>query len=50
MDALELALSCSSLYKLTCKAGRDGELSSSSESSHILNLQTSPLSNQELQL
>uniref|UniRef100_A0AAY4C701 Oxysterol-binding protein n=1 Tax=Denticeps clupeoides TaxID=299321 RepID=A0AAY4C701_9TELE len=30
MDALELALSCSSLYKLTSKAGRDGEQSSSS--------------------
>ncbi|XP_041917201.1 oxysterol-binding protein-related protein 5-like isoform X2 [Alosa sapidissima] len=50
MDALELALSCSSLYKLTCKAGRDGDLSSSSESSHILNLHGSPLSAQELQL
>ncbi|XP_063045348.1 oxysterol-binding protein-related protein 5-like [Engraulis encrasicolus] len=50
MDALELALSCSSLYKLTCKAGRDGELSSSSDSSHILNLHATPLSAQELQL
>uniref|UniRef100_A0A8C7FWZ1 Oxysterol-binding protein n=1 Tax=Oncorhynchus kisutch TaxID=8019 RepID=A0A8C7FWZ1_ONCKI len=38
MDALELALSCSSLYKLTAKAGRDGDLSTSSESSHILQL------------
>ncbi|KAG5839090.1 hypothetical protein ANANG_G00201240 [Anguilla anguilla] len=38
MDALEIALSCSSLYRLTSKAGRDGELSGSSESSHILSL------------
>uniref|UniRef100_A0A8B9HMK7 Oxysterol-binding protein n=1 Tax=Astyanax mexicanus TaxID=7994 RepID=A0A8B9HMK7_ASTMX len=38
MDALELALSCSSLYKLTTKTCRDGDLSSSSESSHILQL------------
>uniref|UniRef100_A0A667XFK9 Oxysterol binding protein like 5 n=1 Tax=Myripristis murdjan TaxID=586833 RepID=A0A667XFK9_9TELE len=38
MDALELALSCSSLYKLTAKAGREGDISTSSESSHILNL------------
>uniref|UniRef100_A0A672MIR5 Oxysterol-binding protein n=1 Tax=Sinocyclocheilus grahami TaxID=75366 RepID=A0A672MIR5_SINGR len=38
MDALELALSCSSLSKMTAKSGRDGDLSSSSESSHILQL------------
>uniref|UniRef100_A0A8C5GCQ1 Oxysterol-binding protein n=1 Tax=Gouania willdenowi TaxID=441366 RepID=A0A8C5GCQ1_GOUWI len=38
MDALELALSCSSLYKLTAKHGREGDLSTSSESSHILHL------------
>uniref|UniRef100_A0A8D3DPZ4 Oxysterol-binding protein n=1 Tax=Scophthalmus maximus TaxID=52904 RepID=A0A8D3DPZ4_SCOMX len=38
MDALELALSCSSLYKRTAKAGREGDISTSSESSHILHL------------
>uniref|UniRef100_A0A4W6EQ84 Oxysterol binding protein like 5 n=1 Tax=Lates calcarifer TaxID=8187 RepID=A0A4W6EQ84_LATCA len=38
MDALELALSCSSLYKLTAKAEREGDISTSSESSHILHL------------
>uniref|UniRef100_A0A8P4KSG0 Oxysterol-binding protein n=1 Tax=Dicentrarchus labrax TaxID=13489 RepID=A0A8P4KSG0_DICLA len=38
MDALELALSCSSLYKLTAKAGREADISTSSESSHILHL------------
>ncbi|XP_053337856.1 oxysterol-binding protein-related protein 5 [Clarias gariepinus] len=49
MDALELALSCSSLYKLTAKCCRDGDLSSSSESSHILQLlQSTALSDQEL--
>ncbi|XP_062847052.1 oxysterol-binding protein-related protein 5 [Trichomycterus rosablanca] len=49
MDALELALSCSSLYKLTAKSCRDGDLSSSSESSHILQLlQSTALSDQEL--
>ncbi|TSK45851.1 Oxysterol-binding protein-related protein 5 [Bagarius yarrelli] len=48
MDALELALSCSSLYKLTAKSCRDGDLSSSSESSHILQiLQSTALSDQE---
>uniref|UniRef100_A0A3B4V9P1 Oxysterol-binding protein n=1 Tax=Seriola dumerili TaxID=41447 RepID=A0A3B4V9P1_SERDU len=31
MDALELALSCSSLYKLTAKAGREGDISTSSD-------------------
>uniref|UniRef100_A0A669DJ21 Oxysterol-binding protein n=1 Tax=Oreochromis niloticus TaxID=8128 RepID=A0A669DJ21_ORENI len=36
MDALELALSCSSLYKLTAKAGKEGDISTTSESSHIL--------------
>uniref|UniRef100_A0A8B9HNT6 Oxysterol-binding protein n=2 Tax=Astyanax mexicanus TaxID=7994 RepID=A0A8B9HNT6_ASTMX len=49
MDALELALSCSSLYKLTTKTCRDGDLSSSSESSHILQLlQSTALSDHEL--
>lgn len=49
MDALELALSCSSLYKLTAKSCKDGDLSSSSESSHILQLlQSTALSDQEL--
>ncbi|KAJ8252590.1 hypothetical protein COCON_G00219020 [Conger conger] len=49
MDALEIALSCSSLYKLTAKAGRDGDLSCSSESSHILHLlQGAALSEHEL--
>uniref|UniRef100_A0A8C1XDH7 Oxysterol-binding protein n=1 Tax=Cyprinus carpio TaxID=7962 RepID=A0A8C1XDH7_CYPCA len=38
MDALELALSCSSLSKMSAKSGRDGDLSGSSESSHILQL------------
>lgn len=38
MDALELALSCSSLYKLTAKTGREADISMSSESSHILHL------------
>ncbi|CAG01146.1 unnamed protein product, partial [Tetraodon nigroviridis] len=38
MDALELALSCSSLYKLTAKTGREADISMSSESSHILQL------------
>ncbi|KAM6961162.1 oxysterol-binding protein-related protein 5 isoform 2-T2 [Aplochiton taeniatus] len=49
MDALELALSCSSLYKLTAKTGRDGDISTSSESSHILHLlQSTALSDTEL--
>lgn len=49
MDALELALSCSSLYKLTAKAGKEGEFSTSSESSHILHLlQSTALSDTEL--
>uniref|UniRef100_A0A9J7Z3J9 Oxysterol-binding protein n=1 Tax=Cyprinus carpio carpio TaxID=630221 RepID=A0A9J7Z3J9_CYPCA len=49
MDALELALSCFSLSKMTAKSGRDGDLSSSSESSHILQLlQSSPLTDQDL--
>uniref|UniRef100_A0A8C3B225 Oxysterol-binding protein n=1 Tax=Cyclopterus lumpus TaxID=8103 RepID=A0A8C3B225_CYCLU len=38
MDALELALSCSSLYKLTAKGGKEGDIITSSESSHILHL------------
>uniref|UniRef100_A0A1A8MVA2 Oxysterol-binding protein n=2 Tax=Nothobranchius pienaari TaxID=704102 RepID=A0A1A8MVA2_9TELE len=49
MDALEIALSCSSLYKLTAKAGKEGDISMSSESSHLLHLlQTSPLTETEL--
>uniref|UniRef100_A0A671XEX8 Oxysterol-binding protein n=1 Tax=Sparus aurata TaxID=8175 RepID=A0A671XEX8_SPAAU len=49
MDALELALSCSSLYKLTAKAGREADISTSSESSHILHLlQSTALSDTEL--
>lgn len=49
MDALELALSCSSLYKLTAKSGKEGEFSSSAESSHILHLlQSTALSDSEL--
>ena len=49
MDALELALSCSSLYKLTAKPGKEGDISMSSESSHILHLlQSSPLTDTEL--
>ncbi|XP_037539344.1 oxysterol-binding protein-related protein 5 [Nematolebias whitei] len=50
MDALELALSCSSLYKLTAKAGKEGDISISPESRHILHLlQSSPLTDAELQ-
>uniref|UniRef100_A0A4W6EKU2 Oxysterol binding protein like 5 n=1 Tax=Lates calcarifer TaxID=8187 RepID=A0A4W6EKU2_LATCA len=49
MDALELALSCSSLYKLTAKAEREGDISTSSESSHILHLlQSTALTDTEL--
>uniref|UniRef100_A0A8C1HL57 Oxysterol-binding protein n=1 Tax=Cyprinus carpio carpio TaxID=630221 RepID=A0A8C1HL57_CYPCA len=49
MDALELALSCSSLSKMSAKSGRDGDLSGSSESSHILQLlQSSALTDQDL--
>ncbi|XP_054864978.1 oxysterol-binding protein-related protein 8 isoform X4 [Amphiprion ocellaris] len=49
MDALELALSCSSLYKLTAKAGKEGDISMSSESSHILHLlQSTALTDTEL--
>uniref|UniRef100_A0A672QXW9 Oxysterol-binding protein n=1 Tax=Sinocyclocheilus grahami TaxID=75366 RepID=A0A672QXW9_SINGR len=49
MDALELALSCSSLSKMTAKSGRDGDQSGSSESSHILQLlQSSALIDQDL--
>ncbi|XP_039592849.1 oxysterol-binding protein-related protein 5 isoform X3 [Polypterus senegalus] len=50
MDALELALSCSSLYKLSSsKQVKDVDLNCSSDSSHILNLlQSSNLSDQEL--
>uniref|UniRef100_A0A669CB64 Oxysterol-binding protein n=1 Tax=Oreochromis niloticus TaxID=8128 RepID=A0A669CB64_ORENI len=44
MDALELALSCSSLYKLTAKAGKEGDISTTSESSHILHLLQSTIS------
>ncbi|XP_061577437.1 oxysterol-binding protein-related protein 5 isoform X2 [Cololabis saira] len=50
MDALELALNCSSLYKLTAKAGKEGDISVSTDSSHILQLlQSSPLTDTELQ-
>lgn len=49
MDALELALSCSSLYKLTAKAGKEGDISTTSESSHILHLlQSTALTDTEL--
>ncbi|TRY77596.1 hypothetical protein DNTS_024420, partial [Danionella cerebrum] len=49
MDALELALSCSSLSKMASKSSRDGDVSSSSESSHILQLlQCSALADHEL--
>ncbi|XP_017274523.1 oxysterol-binding protein-related protein 5 isoform X1 [Kryptolebias marmoratus] len=49
MDALELALSCSSLYKLTAKAGKEGDISMSSESPQILHLlQSSPFTDTEL--
>lgn len=49
MDALELALSCSSLYKLTAKGGKEGDISTSSESSHILHLlQSTALTDAEL--
>ncbi|XP_036007544.1 oxysterol-binding protein-related protein 5 [Fundulus heteroclitus] len=50
MDALELALRSSSLYKMTPKAGKEGDISMTSESSHILQLlQSSPLTDSELQ-
>ncbi|XP_062318696.1 oxysterol-binding protein-related protein 5 isoform X2 [Osmerus eperlanus] len=49
MDALELALSCSSLYKLTAKTGKDCDVSTSSECSHILHLlQSTPLTDAEI--
>uniref|UniRef100_A0A7N8Y6D0 Oxysterol binding protein-like 5 n=1 Tax=Mastacembelus armatus TaxID=205130 RepID=A0A7N8Y6D0_9TELE len=49
MDALELALSCSSLYKLTAKGGKEGDISTSPESSHILHLlQSTALTDTEL--
>ncbi|XP_061532658.1 oxysterol-binding protein-related protein 5 isoform X2 [Phycodurus eques] len=49
MDALELALSCSSLYKLTAKSGKDGDINTTSESSHFLHLlQSSTLADTEL--
>lgn len=49
MDALELALSCSGLYKRTAKAGREGDISTSSESSHIFQLlQSTALTDSEL--
>uniref|UniRef100_A0A8C9WZG6 Oxysterol-binding protein n=1 Tax=Sander lucioperca TaxID=283035 RepID=A0A8C9WZG6_SANLU len=49
MDALELALSCSSLSKLTPKGGKEGDISTSSESSHILHLlQSTALTDAEL--
>uniref|UniRef100_A0A8C4GHK5 Oxysterol-binding protein n=1 Tax=Dicentrarchus labrax TaxID=13489 RepID=A0A8C4GHK5_DICLA len=46
MDALELALSCSSLYKLTAKAGREADISTSSDSPSS----PAPLPNQSQQL
>ncbi|MEQ2196927.1 hypothetical protein XENOCAPTIV_018236 [Xenoophorus captivus] len=50
MDALELTLSRSSLYKMTPKAGKEGDISMTSESSHILQLlHSSPLTDTELQ-
>ncbi|MBN3272587.1 OSBL5 protein, partial [Polyodon spathula] len=49
MDAIELALSCSSLHKLSSKQGKDVDLCCSSNSSHILNLlQSSTLSPHEI--
>uniref|UniRef100_A0A8C9TVH8 Oxysterol-binding protein n=1 Tax=Scleropages formosus TaxID=113540 RepID=A0A8C9TVH8_SCLFO len=45
MDALELALSCSSLYRITAKTGRDGDLSASSDSSHFLHVLPPPAAN-----
>ncbi|XP_077567278.1 oxysterol-binding protein-related protein 5 isoform X2 [Stigmatopora nigra] len=49
MDALELALSCSSLYKLTSKSGKDGDVGAASESSHFLHLlQSAALADAEL--
>ncbi|XP_061773760.1 oxysterol-binding protein-related protein 5 isoform X3 [Nerophis ophidion] len=49
MDALEIALSCSSLYKLTAKSGKDGDFSTTSESSHFLHLlQSTTLTESEL--
>uniref|UniRef100_A0A6Q2ZJ03 Oxysterol-binding protein n=1 Tax=Esox lucius TaxID=8010 RepID=A0A6Q2ZJ03_ESOLU len=42
MDALELALSCSSLYKLTAKTGKDGDISSSSDHCDCVPLLISP--------
>uniref|UniRef100_A0A8C5AE55 Oxysterol-binding protein n=1 Tax=Gadus morhua TaxID=8049 RepID=A0A8C5AE55_GADMO len=49
MDALELALSCSSIYKLTAKGGREADFNASSDSSHILHLlQSTALSDAEL--
>ncbi|XP_068507153.1 oxysterol-binding protein-related protein 5 isoform X2 [Syngnathus scovelli] len=49
MDALELALSCSSLYKLTAKSGKEGDISTTSESSHFLHLlQSTTLADTEL--
>uniref|UniRef100_A0A3Q3D9R3 Oxysterol-binding protein n=1 Tax=Hippocampus comes TaxID=109280 RepID=A0A3Q3D9R3_HIPCM len=49
MDALELSLSCSSLYKLTAKSGKEADISTNSESSHFLHLlQSSTLADTEL--
>ncbi|KAJ8271456.1 hypothetical protein COCON_G00103150 [Conger conger] len=49
MDALELALSCSSLCRLSNKSGCDADLSCASESAHILSLlQANPLSDNQL--
>ncbi|XP_077938913.1 oxysterol-binding protein-related protein 5 isoform X1 [Gasterosteus aculeatus] len=50
MDALELALSCSSLYKLTVKGAKEGDICTSSESTHLLHLlQSTALTDAELQ-
>ncbi|XP_035273696.1 oxysterol-binding protein-related protein 5 isoform X1 [Anguilla anguilla] len=49
MDALELALSSSSLCRLSSRSGCDADLSCASESAHILSLlQASPLSDSQL--
>ncbi|KAA0724241.1 Oxysterol-binding protein-related protein 5 [Triplophysa tibetana] len=49
MDALELALSCFSLSKMTAKSCKEGDVCSSSESSHILQLlQSSVLTDHDL--
>ncbi|XP_005803288.1 oxysterol-binding protein-related protein 5-like isoform X2 [Xiphophorus maculatus] len=50
MDALELALSSSSLYKMSPRPEKEGDICMASDSSHILQLlQSSPLTATELQ-